>query len=426
MRLSLWLGGGGEAARRRSPPALLRSAAAAGRDGSPPGLLAARRWRRRRGEAALPQPSSPRLDGDWEARRRPFGFPVADDCAGNALVSCRAFAGRASLGVAVGDRVRRRAAQRAFRRRGSLPRTLPGGSPPLGRRACALPPIWRRRGRPGRRRAVWYGPERLGCPPPPPPDGPLSLGRRSRVRPRAWRPMGSPEVALGIAVQPGLDRAFCCPRSLPRRPRPRQPLPPRPGALLLASAYDHGQVSRWRPVVALSARVSTRSWRWSEPGHDLVRPGHCRANRLRPVVVRPATAVVALPARAMSLWSRGRTRCRPRRGHFHASGQGADPREPSHGLVLVRSATAARAICSPWLRGWPRPHARPAGAAVARARPRPHARPAGHGRVSCLCPVVTQPATTLTWPRRLRELGHGLVLPSTVTDVNGRRKVSNW
>ena len=198
MRLSLWLSGGGEAARRRSPPALLRSAAAAGRDGSPPGLLATRRWRRRRGEAALPQPSSPRLDGDWEARRRPFGFPVADDCAGNALVSCRAFAGRASPGVVVGDRVRRRAAQRAFRRRGSLPRTLPGGSPPLGRRAYALPPIWRRRGRPGRRRAVWYGPERLGCPPPRLQTGPCRSGgalTSARVLGGRWGRQRSPSAS---------------------------------------------------------------------------------------------------------------------------------------------------------------------------------------------------------------------------------------
>ena len=196
----------------------------------------------------------------------------------------------------------------------------------------------------------------------------------------------------------------------------------------------------------LSARVSTRSRRWSEPGHDLVRPGHGRANRLRPVVTRPATVATG-------------------HGHGRATGQGNDPtmayRPFGHGRAsclqpvvarpdTVSTQTRSFLRCRPGrrparARPWPRARSfghgragylRPVVArcyglmlvrpAVALARPRPHARPSGHGRVSCLWPVVTQPATALTWPGRLREPGHGLVLPSTVMDVNSGRKVSNW
>ena len=74
--------------------------------------------------------------------------------------------------------------------------------------------------------------ERWVFPPAPPKDS-LLLGRRSRVRPRAWHPLESPEVALGIAVQPGFVWAFRCRHALPR---PRQPLPLRLGGLLRASA----------------------------------------------------------------------------------------------------------------------------------------------------------------------------------------------
>ena len=94
--------------------------------------------------------------------------------------------------------------------------------------------------------------------------------------------------------------------------------------------------------------------------------------------VNPTTAVVVISARAMtrprpivlsataaravcSPWSLCRRQCRPRRCHFRATGQGVDPFGPGHGLVLVRSATATQVICDPWLCSRPRSHSPPAG-----------------------------------------------------------------
>ena len=153
--------------------------------------------------------------------------------------------------------------------------------------------------------------------------------------------------------------------------------------LSVLGPHGHGQVSRWQPAVALSARVSTRPRRWSEPRHG------------------PRPATVSTRPRS---WSRALTR--PRRW-----------REPGNSLMLVPPATAAQTICGPWLQGLAcrgraaEDSLNPTKAAVllaarastrtalARARPRSHARPAGHGCASRLRPVVLRLATVSTRPR---------------------------